>query len=74
MSSNQEHNSTKLLKLMIDDINHYKRDRSVILRDAINKRLNESLAIYYKSVQDAEEVLENRSNLNVIRKLNKYDK
>ena len=73
MSSHQEHESIKILKSMLRELSNYKRDKSVILQEAIKKRLNESLEIYYKSLELAQERLEYSNNLKVIRNLNKYE-
>jgi len=73
MNSRQESESISILKSMINELRNYKRDREVILAEAVKKRLNESLAIYYRSLELAQERLEYSNNLKVIRNLNKYE-
>lgn len=73
MNSHQEPESTIILKRMIRELNDYKRDRSTILTESVKRRLNESLAVYYKSLELAQERLEYSNNLKVIRNLNKYE-
>lgn len=73
MNSHQEHNSTVTLEYMLRELSEYKRDRDVILTEAVRSRLNESLSTYYKSLEAAQTKLEYQNNLKVIRAINKYE-
>lgn len=41
-------NSTKTILSMIDDLQHYNRDKSMLLKSYVEKRLSKSVNTYYE--------------------------
>ena len=48
------------LQKLLEELSHYKRDRNDLLTYYINKRLNESLEVYYKELDESVHYLQAR--------------
>lgn len=61
------------LIIIINELSKYHRNKTEILNDAINNRLNLSLVNYYKSIYDSFIYLIDRSNKKILKNLNEVD-
>ena len=59
---------------MLKDLNQYKRSKEDLTLFYVNERLNKSLESYIEDITKSEKYLNNRKELNLLRKINKaYD-
>lgn len=59
---------------MLKDLNQYKRAKDDLILFYVNERLNKSLESYTEDITKSENYLNNRKELNLLRKINKaYD-
>lgn len=59
---------------MLKDLNQYKRSKDDLILFYVNERLNKSLESYTEDITKSEKYLNNRKELNLLRKINKaYD-
>ena len=59
------------LENMLNDMKNYHRDKNSLLIYYINKRLNESLNIYYKELENSITYLSSKNDMKVLKKMNK---
>lgn len=57
---------------IIEDLNKYKRNKEDLLPEYINKRLNKSLAVYYKQLMNSFDFLKYKNSETVIKNMNRY--
>lgn len=56
---------------ILKDLKHHNRDRSTLLQESIEKRLDDALTNYNKDIAQSYNYLYYRDSLNVLRKLNR---
>lgn len=59
------------LKHILTELQHYKRDKQVILETAIQKRLDKSLQSYYQDLVESYDFLVNCNSLRMAKRLNR---
>lgn len=59
------------LSSILKDLNKHKRNKSQLLEEAVQKRLDLSLQNYYRDILESYEFLSNRNALKLARKLNR---
>lgn len=56
---------------ILNDLKQHQRDRSTIMEESVQERLNKALNEYNKSIADSYNYLTYRSSLRVMKKLNR---
>ena len=56
---------------ILNDLKQHQRDRSTIMEESVQERLNKSLNEYNKSIADSYNYLTYRNSLRVMKKLNR---
>lgn len=56
---------------ILKDLNQHKRDRSTLMQESVEKRLNDALTNYNKDIAQSYNYLYRRDSLSVMRKLNR---
>lgn len=59
------------LSIILKDLNNHKRNKSQLLEEAVQKRLDLSLQTYYRDILESYEFLSSRNALKLARKLNR---
>ena len=59
------------LSIILKDLNKHKRNKSQLLEEAVQKRLDLSLQTYYRDILESYEFLSSRNALKLARKLNR---
>ena len=60
-----------ILNGIAKELKEHKRDKKALLEMYIEKRLNDSLSVYYKELSNSVNYLEYKNSIKVMRKLNK---
>ena len=58
---------------ILNDLDNYKRDKKVLLKNYINERLNKSFQTYYSELTKSVNYLKTKNEIRVYRNINKDD-
>ena len=64
----------EMIRDMIDCLQNYKHDRTWLMQNYIQNRLDQNLIQYYRKLQQSVEFLSRKDSKKVITKLNRVDK
>ena len=64
----------EMIRDMIDCLQNYKHDRTQLMQNYIQNRLDQNLIQYYRKLQQSVEFLSRKDSKKVITKLNRVDK
>lgn len=61
----------KMLENILHDLSQHKRNKSDMMKSAINDRINKSILIYYKELSESITRLSGKKSESVLKELNK---